>query len=985
MSSLSTRSDISGYKSQLDEFLSRKYVDQSLLLGFTAVLQSKFSNWIDKDIESYYEQLLVTQNGQPNPVSFELIQLFETIWGQFLYPIIKFYQFQHAELYNSLIATLKTEKPAFKAVEMRKLNELFSKYIKSAIDFYFNLLQKIMKKYTVLLIPDNWLSDINISMTEDGLKSTNPDFDANLTYIVYHCLVGLGNLARHSTQIHLNYAQPCKSVAEYYKCMKQQKTTNEEAMVKYSTAMHYYALCVGLLPTLNEPYNGQGVIYNNLKLKFNATLLFLRSQFTRIPGYPIGKHNLDTIFTKPWLEAAFHATAQKKPTDLGKKDFEIMMLKIIKHYHYRDPRLSSFNVEKAQHDLLNYLFPSSQSGFAQHGDDVQNQLTVLICFYTILQTDSRPAPFKQFRLFVVSYFSRYLQSVENLDENGVSGALKNLRLILAFVRKNRNMCAFAESLVGALNSLTARFDDIIGAKVFETGAETPIRSYYFEEDVHFKDFLPIGYQFKDFDDSFLFSSGNVNLLFGSDFYTRKKGIPEFLDNEAAQRIMKEAELDGGDESGRLKAVKVECERYENELRLQAVSVMALKIFGSQILADAEKQEFVLVKVDVPETQVEKKPIKAKSTQMPNGHAKIVLKKQNQVKPAEPAKAGKKPTLKQTKPSKKVAETSHVKPTQTAAKGIPSSLEEIELIILGHASGFDKHDSSVVSESQIARTSSSVVDGSQPHKDPHEPVMVQKVKIAKRKAVEPQVVATQLSDKSDSQHVQSNIHSSPNIQSTDQSAQRIVSSSQPSELLSSLQVLQPLQPMDGMQPNGAQPVNQMSSFYPQFPSSMPMFPQQNFGYPMQGQMPQNIQMGQPQMAQMPQMGQMGQMGQVGQMGPMGQMLSYVQMSMPQVPNNNLPYEVYAQPVPGINFQNQMLGMWNGYNLQGSNGAYNLQGNNGTNGQSYNGHNGQNGNSHPPATSTSFAESPATSQSSQVQVHLQSQPNSQQGYFASQHQY
>ncbi|SGZ54821.1 CIC11C00000003441 [Sungouiella intermedia] len=358
MSSPSIISDISGYKTQLDEFLSRKYVDQPLLLGFTAVVHSKFSNWIQSDIESYYDQTLQTQNGQPNPVSFALIQLFETMWGKFHHPIIKFYQFQHAELYNALIGTLKSAKPEFKAVEMRKLNETFTKFIKSANDFYHNLLQKLMLKYNVLLIPENWFSRINIKTSENGLKSPNPDFDANLTYIVYHCLLGLGNLARHSTQISVSYAQPCKSVSEYYKCIKNQKSTNTEAKLKYSTAMQYYSLCLGLLPTLNEPYNSQGVIYNNLKMKFNATILFLRSQFTRIPEYPVGKHNLDTIFTKPWLEAAFHETAQKKPSELGKEDYETMLLKIIKHYNYRDARLGSFNVEKAQHDLLNYLFPS---------------------------------------------------------------------------------------------------------------------------------------------------------------------------------------------------------------------------------------------------------------------------------------------------------------------------------------------------------------------------------------------------------------------------------------------------------------------------------------------------------------------------------------------------------------------------------------------------------------------------------------------------
>lgn len=997
MSSLSNRSDISGYKSQLDEFLSRKYVDQSLLLGFTAVVQSKFSNWIDKDIDSYYEELQLTQNGQPNPANFALIQLFETLWGLFHHPIIKFYQLQHAELYNALIGTLKSAKPAFKSVEMRKLNETFSKFIKSARDFYFNLLKKIMRKYTVLLIPEKWLEDINIHMTQDGLKAASADFDANLTYIVYHCLLGLGNLARHSTQINLTYAQPCKSVAEYYRCMKQQKATDEEAKLKYSTAMHYYSLCLGLLPTLNEPYNNQGVVYNNLKLKFNATVLFLRSQFTRIPNYPIGRHNLDTIFTKPWLEAAFHAMAQKKPTSLGKEDYEIMMLKIIKFYAYRDSRLGSFNVEKAQNDLLNYLFPPGQSGFAQHAKQVENQLTVMICFYMIVEAESRPAQRKQFRLFVTSYISRYLRSVEHLTETGVSGALKNIRLILAFVRKNQNMGSIAESLVDVLNSLIVRFDDSIKTKLFEADDETPTRSYYFEEDVEFKDFLPIGYQFKDFNDNFLFSSGNVNVLFGSDCYTRTKDIPEFLDNEAAQRIIKETELGGGDESGQLNAVEMECDRYENELRLHAITVTTFKVFGSRILADREKQQFVLAKVDVPETQPEKKPVKAKNTQKSNQQIKKATKQRVEAKLSGSAESKRPaPEITQTA-NNEVPVASQVMPTQAVRKGIPSSLDEIELIILGHASGLDKQESTVVSEDNLSGNVSSIVDGSQARENPQHPMLLQNVKIAKRKpaeqAVEPQVIATQLSDRSDLQNVHSgqnigssqsihssqNINTSPNIDSSGniQSSQKIQifqtvrssqgvqstqrdesSSTQSSEVLSNLQVQEPLHPSAATQPNGVQPINHMGTLHPQFPSHMPMFPQQNFGF--WGQIPQMGQMGQPQM---PQIGP----------GPGGQMLSYGLMALPQIPNNNLPYDVYAplQPIPGQNFQNQMFGIWNG-NSGGFSG-------------SYNGQNGPTDYSQPPGASSSLAETAANSQSSQVQVHSQSQPNALQSYFASQYPY
>lgn len=57
MLSPSVSADISKYKSQLDDFLSKKYVDQSLLLGFTAVVQSKFSQWIIDDVAVYHKEI----------------------------------------------------------------------------------------------------------------------------------------------------------------------------------------------------------------------------------------------------------------------------------------------------------------------------------------------------------------------------------------------------------------------------------------------------------------------------------------------------------------------------------------------------------------------------------------------------------------------------------------------------------------------------------------------------------------------------------------------------------------------------------------------------------------------------------------------------------------------------------------------------------------------------------------------------------------
>ena len=73
--------EIQLYKTKLDDILAKKYIDQSLLVGFTASLQAKFYGWIVADLDRYHHNL-----GLP----FRTIDLFETLWADFHSPIIKF-------------------------------------------------------------------------------------------------------------------------------------------------------------------------------------------------------------------------------------------------------------------------------------------------------------------------------------------------------------------------------------------------------------------------------------------------------------------------------------------------------------------------------------------------------------------------------------------------------------------------------------------------------------------------------------------------------------------------------------------------------------------------------------------------------------------------------------------------------------------------------------------------------------------------------
>lgn len=86
------------YLTQLEEILSRKFSDHSLLLGFNASVQAKIYTWIVNDLDQYLKH---------PEMEFDAIGVFDKLWTDFHYPIIKFFQQQHAVVFEEQNRELK--------------------------------------------------------------------------------------------------------------------------------------------------------------------------------------------------------------------------------------------------------------------------------------------------------------------------------------------------------------------------------------------------------------------------------------------------------------------------------------------------------------------------------------------------------------------------------------------------------------------------------------------------------------------------------------------------------------------------------------------------------------------------------------------------------------------------------------------------------------------------------------------------------------
>lgn len=535
--------EIIQHKSQLERALNARYVDVLLLLGFSSIVQKKFFQWIESDVTRYYEQTARTEQ-----VEFGLGQLFERLWLDFLHPILKFFRKQHSDLYVQTVDAFIKKNKSQRTVEIRKLNATFSRFLDSSLLFYKDLMRGFGATYSSALVPSNYFDDIDVPMT-GSISSGSSDFNTNLAFLHYQCLLALGNLARYKTMIEKKYVLPSKLPKMYHAHLKAANNGRAFIMHDFAIALSYYSKCIGLMPALTDAYEHKGMIAKVCHENFGAALWFLRSMFTRIPS-PKGKKNLKTILDKISSQNPYKSIKDSEDTHRA-------FLHVVGFYLFD----FKANPEKKLFSALFSLHRANDSKL------VRDQLTACICFYEMAREEQ--VPHRKFCEFFQTYVNKYL---EFSKLNGNKGEmLINLRLILCFLRRKPYLWRDTEMS----NKVVALLNDVICGnseylKTFEANV-LPTRTHYFAEDVHFKDFAPIGFQFKDFDDLHLFAK-DVDVLFGS-VGMGQQNVPSRSDSiEALENGPKAGHGTNEDQNDTLR------ESCEASARLKAILVTVRRVF-----------------------------------------------------------------------------------------------------------------------------------------------------------------------------------------------------------------------------------------------------------------------------------------------------------------------------------------------------------------------------------------------------------------------
>lgn len=682
--------EIKGYRKQLEDLLANKFVDVALIMGLDNMMQLKMCGRIVADFREYYESI---QSGSES--HFRTADLIQVIWRELHYPGVKFLQAQHASLYdefNSRMQKQEQKQGTLRTVEMRKLNESFKKFLAQVSLFYLTLMKHFAEDYASSLFPQTILDHFSFSISEGAKMVENQDVKANHLLLIHRCLSALGDISRHKAFVELFYVKPSISVKNYWKYYNSKRDFENKSHVSfrplYDKALLYYNFCILLLPALNEPYNQIGMIYNILNDKVDAIYYFLRSSLTRIPGGSLGLLNLNTILLKKSfldeISIIFRERkrGEAKANSLKPREISDLLFICILGFHY-SPKVyqknaTSFTGNIPYTKVEKYFIELSSErrslDFQESSKKELNrklkQFLIILSFNRILKNKKSSVHFNEF-LF------KYVEQVIDYDTFGTrqerSNLLIFLRILFNWLKENPSMLKdflsrplILEKTTRLLNILLGIDYDLesdgFGAQQLGEVMKTqmrPKRDYFFVEDIALRDYSVLNHQLRDFNDTLLFETNDINRLDGN-----------FSRTLSSEGLLKQSNNDKSLKN-KLHLVKVSIMNREDFLRTHAVILLGYKILklkgvqyhkDSMQFIEGEKVE----KSSISTVSTSKKPSRRKQKQLKVSHEDI--KDENR---------------------EVLTLLSQLRLSETNQVHLPSSLNEINSFILSHSSELNK--------------------------------------------------------------------------------------------------------------------------------------------------------------------------------------------------------------------------------------------------------------------------------------------------------
>lgn len=505
-------------KQQLDQFLANP-LELLWFLGFFQQFHARHTTTVVDNVAAEVAGTAAVATASP--------ALVDRIWLQFHYPVIKCYKYLVAQVYVDCRDQFEaTHQYRPRAIEARKVYAEFAKLGKLVKGFYLNLARLLLRQYQALLVPRRVQARIVGSHEVLGADDVAESVQQVLALTIHRLVLALADVERHLVSVDHTYVRPCLSYKEWRQCRDAKGVDKLARLINdYGPALDYYHDCMRIMPTVGEPYNHIGMIYNAIDDRFTALYWFVRSQFTRTAHVDVAQQNFQALMTKGWFINQLSKVSLadiSAASAVGIADVNNMLVLLCGFVYMPEVYVKGRSAQgaiqfingiphlKMESLMLTVLSRDYEAISTKVPDLFIQHLAVLIGFCHVIGVTRKQMAMKAIKRLTYRYIDTLFDAVATHKGEVPLALLAAMRLVLAWFKEDPSaLSSFHErdQLVMALAKALNRLAVTAGWPTTR-----PARAYYFHEDVDLRDFSLINNRFRDCDDEGVFD--NVDAMAG---------------------------------------------------------------------------------------------------------------------------------------------------------------------------------------------------------------------------------------------------------------------------------------------------------------------------------------------------------------------------------------------------------------------------------------------------------------------------------------
>ncbi|QID86805.1 Telomerase-binding protein [Saccharomyces pastorianus] len=409
-------------------------------------------------------------------------------------------------------------------------------FFKTTHRYYYDIIECFFARYDMnSVVPPDIFTKLNLVQGTNKkvvLDATNP-LKFSIVISFQRCLINIGST--HS-----------------YKAILDEPTDKPKRVEDFKKSIRYLTIASLCLPSVGDTYLQLAKIYQNTGKLSSYLFELVRGSLVRIPSKYALKGLKGLILIPDFPERKLLMKKLKKSLSKHPKGkrllFEnrIILQLLTTLEHIMVPALSSVSYTPDRWLLRDHLQAAVSEHHLGHTNAILEILATMMGFFDFMFTNEEgkeqrrklkyvnlskcQVSFLDFSFdFIVSVIDvvvkpAWQKNVENFQYLAIIRLLicwiKSYRSILQYAHRHRKFCTSLASLLNDLMNSPLNYPKCLSN-------HRPRRTYYFEEDIMFREFSCINFALTDFNDDLVYNSPNmVNNIIGCPLSTEKGSLKE---------------------------------------------------------------------------------------------------------------------------------------------------------------------------------------------------------------------------------------------------------------------------------------------------------------------------------------------------------------------------------------------------------------------------------------------------------------------------